>query len=92
MFSDPKEMSRFRLFMRYLASAEHAWNRAVADFEKEQKARLKLERKADMREACFMGQDFILQPFAIGLAPLSAGTTLVDPAGQFGVSLPCLIR
>jgi hypothetical protein len=51
MFSDPKEMSRFRLFMRYLASAERAWYRAVADFEKEQKARLKLEREADMREA-----------------------------------------
>ena len=51
MFSDPKEMARFRLFMRYLASAERAWNRAVADFEKEQKARLKLEREADLREA-----------------------------------------
>jgi hypothetical protein len=51
MFSDPKEMSRFRLFMRYLASAERAWNRAVADFEKEQKARRQLEREAAMAEA-----------------------------------------
>ena len=51
MFSDPKEMTRFRLFMRYLASAERAWNRAVADFEREQKARLQLEREAAAMDA-----------------------------------------
>lgn len=88
MFSDPKEMARFRLFMRYLASAERAWNRAVADFEKEQKARLRLEREAEMMDAylelatrpSLPASGFVPQPAAdapeetpaIGIAALSA--------------------
>jgi hypothetical protein len=43
MFTDPAEMTRSRLLLRYLAAAERAHKSAVAEFEKVQKARRKAE-------------------------------------------------
>jgi len=43
LFTNPEEMSRMRLFMRYLGAAERAWNRASADFERAKKERLASE-------------------------------------------------
>src|SRR3954447_26593520 len=40
LFTNPEEMSRMRLFMRYLGAAERAWNRASADFDRAKKERL----------------------------------------------------
>jgi len=45
LFLDPKEQARMRLFMRYLASAERAWNKSLADFNQARRERLKLEKE-----------------------------------------------
>lgn len=45
LFSDPGEMARTRLMLRYLTAAERAYNKAVADLEKAKKEGIARERE-----------------------------------------------
>jgi hypothetical protein len=45
LFTDPEQMKKMRLMMRYTASAEKAWNKAQSDFDKARAERMQRERE-----------------------------------------------
>jgi hypothetical protein len=81
LFTDPAEMSRTRLMLRYLTAAERAYNKAVADLEKARKERHNREQEEAMLEA--------MEERATAAAEnTSAGIGLVSHARPVALSLP----
>jgi hypothetical protein len=95
LFLEPKEQARLRLFMRYLASAERAWNKALADFNQARRERIKQE-KSDSRMSIerrwadsLDDADTVSAP-AIGFAPQSS--TAAASAAPIEPSTASLLR
>jgi hypothetical protein len=78
LFTDPDEMKKMRLMMRYLASAENAWNKALAGFEKVRRERMQRERE----EAAVELAGFASQPSRLVPSPDNAAAILDSKHAQ----------
>jgi hypothetical protein len=77
LFTDPDQMKRMRLMMRYTAAAEKAWSKAQSDFEKARRERMQRE----LEQAAVELSGFASQPPISNEkreAPLAAAPAAVE--------------
>jgi hypothetical protein len=93
LFTDPKEMQRMRLFLRYLSAAERAYNKSLSDFRAMQKENRK-QQAADSRDDIGRAWAESLDDADAAPAPQPAGfvsqlaQTAVQTAVQPAVQIP----